>query len=60
MIYTLEYLRSHKPAENIAEIKPGFWCIARPINGTFRWEKFKAAWEVLRGRADAFTWPGNQ
>lgn len=36
----------------------GQWVLARPISGTFRFEKLKAAWEVLRGRADAIKWSG--
>jgi hypothetical protein len=34
------------------------WVLARPISGTFFFEKLKAAWEVLRGRADALKWSG--
>jgi hypothetical protein len=59
MIYTLDYLRSDDIKLNAACIDDK-WVPARPITGTFRWEKLRAAWEVLRGRADAFTWPGGQ
>lgn len=60
MIYTLKDLRySEWVVQNGAHIN-GQWVIARPITGTFRWEKLRAAWEVLRGRADAFTWPAGQ
>lgn len=33
---------------------------ARPLSGTFLFEKTKAAWEVFRGRADAVVWPQGQ
>lgn len=59
MIYTLQYLRSHSVENNMVEIE-GKWYPARPLTGTFRLERLKAAWEVFRGRADAFRWPGNQ
>lgn len=59
MIYTLQYLRSHDVENNLANIG-GKWYPARPVSGAFRWEKLKAAWAVLRGRADAFTWPAGQ
>lgn len=59
MIYTLQYLRSDRVENNLAQID-GKWVPARPLSGTFRWEKLRAAWEVLRGRADAFKWPGGQ
>lgn len=38
------------------EIRPGVWVASRPLEGPsiYRW---KAAWAVFRGRADAFTWP---
>ena len=38
------------------ELRPGVWVPARPLDGPFIW-RVRAAWEVLRGRADAFTWP---
>jgi hypothetical protein len=59
MIYTLEYLRSDDIKQNAACID-GKWVPARPLTGSFRWEKLRAAWEVFRGRADAFKWPGGQ
>lgn len=64
MIYTLEELTNYasnatRAVSTSVQIN-GKWVPARPISGTFRWEKLKAAWEVLRGRADAFTWPGGQ
>jgi hypothetical protein len=36
------------------------WVPARPESGAFRFQKLKAAWEVLRGRADAVKWPQGQ
>lgn len=57
-IYDLEWLLKHAN-ETQAEIN-GRWVPARPVSGTFRFEKLKAAWEVFRGRADAIRWPGSQ
>ena len=37
----------------------GRWVPSRPICGPFVW-RLRDAWEVLRGRADAFTWPEGQ
>ena len=37
----------------------GKWTPARPEPGPLVW-RVRAAWAVLRGRADAFTWPGGQ
>jgi len=34
----------------------GGWVPARPEPGPWIW-RAQAAWAVLRGRADAFTWP---
>lgn len=58
MIYKLEYLRSHEVESNLALID-GKWYPARPLAGPWIW-RLRAAWAVLRGRADAFRWPGNQ
>lgn len=38
------------------EIVPGVWVSSRPLDGPMIY-RVRAAWEVLRGRADAFTWP---
>lgn len=41
----------------------GHWVAARPLQWQGWWNnvyRFQAAWEVFRGRADAFTWPGGQ
>jgi hypothetical protein len=39
-----------------AEIEPGRWVPARPLDGPAIY-RIRDAWAVLRGRADAFTWP---
>ena len=39
-----------------AGLPDGRYVLARPISGTFRFERLKAAWEVFRGRADALKW----
>lgn len=57
-IYNLEWLLKHANRCQ-AEIN-GRWVPARPLSGTFRFEKLRAAWEVFRGRADAFRWPESQ
>lgn len=38
------------------EVRPGVWVAARPLSGPLIW-RIRAAWSVLRGHADAFTWP---
>ena len=60
MIYTLKDLRYSEWVVNNSTCINGKWVPARPISGTFRWERLRAAWEVFRGRADAFTWPSGQ
>jgi hypothetical protein len=37
----------------------GSWVPARPERGPFSWRVI-AAWHVLTGKADAFTWPEGQ
>ena len=37
----------------------GKWYPARPIPGPFLW-RLHDAWKVLKGEADAITWPGEQ
>jgi hypothetical protein len=41
-----------------AEVEPGKWAAARPINYTCDswWARIKDAWAVLTGRADAVFW----
>lgn len=60
MIYNADELAKSVMKGNwpFAGLKDGRWVLARPISGTFRFEKLKAAWEVLRGRADALKWTG--
>jgi hypothetical protein len=40
----------------------GKWVPARPLNYKYTpwYIKFKYAWEVFRGRAEAFKWPEGQ
>ena len=54
---TLEYLVK-EAAHSQSEIN-GRWVPSRPYPGPFLW-RLRDAWEVLRGRADAFTWPEGQ
>lgn len=56
-MFTLKYLVTEAPCSQ-NEIN-GKWVPARPLPGPFPW-RLRDAWEVLRGRADAFTWPENQ
>ena len=57
-MYTLEGLINNKGG-TMTEIN-GKWVRARPINYQF-WEvRWRDAWAVLTGRADAFTWPEGQ
>lgn len=56
MIYRLEELRSPDWPRAMID---GLWQLSRPVDGPFI-RRVRAAWEVLRGRADAFTWPGGQ
>jgi len=58
VIYTLETLRSSRIGDTRKEIN-GRWAIARPEPGPAIW-RWRAAWAVFRGRADAFTWPEQQ
>lgn len=56
-MYTLKQLMTHCQ-ETQAQIN-GKWVPARPLSGPFSW-RVKAAWQVLTGKADAFTWPEGQ
>lgn len=63
MIYTLKELMGYganatRAVSTSREID-GKWVPARPMDGP-KIERWRAAWAVLRGHADAFTWPGNQ
>lgn len=60
-MYTLEGLLKNA-GDNATEIN-GKWAPARPmrlfmVDGLI--SRAKDAWEVFRGRADAFTWPMGQ
>ena len=56
MIYNADDLVHRAKNWPQAGLPNGRWVLARPISGTFRFEKLRAAWEVLRGRADALKW----
>ena len=57
MIWTLDALiRAAKSTQS--EIN-GRWVPSRPYAPPFAW-RLRAAWAVLTGRADAFTWPEGQ
>lgn len=58
MLYTLKSLRYGWLNGPHVQIN-GRWVAARPIN-PFGWHRFKNAWLVLTGKADAFTWPEGQ
>ena len=55
-MYTL--IELYKPNRPQAEID-GKWVPARPHTGGLLW-RLSDAWKVLKGEADAFTWPGDQ
>ena len=56
MIYNADNLVRQAEEWPQAGLPDGRYVLARPISGTFRFEKLKAAWEVLMGRADALKW----
>jgi hypothetical protein len=59
MIWTVEGLmRSIQSCATAT--KQGRWVPARPINYQHLALRLKAAWLVLRGRADAVVWPDGQ
>lgn len=57
MIWELEDLLRYCRSGPQAGLPDGRYVPARPLWGFSRWP---AAWAVLTGRADAFTWPGQQ
>jgi hypothetical protein len=60
-MWTLENLMECASSTQ-AEIN-GRWVPARPLSGYGLyglWLRMCAAWAVLRGKADAFTWPEGQ
>lgn len=59
MIYNADRLAEDaRSNEGTSTCIDGKWVLARPMSGTFRFEKLKAAWLVLRGKADALVWTG--
>lgn len=40
------------------EIRPGVWVPSRPLGPGYWWARWRAAWLVFTGRADAVTWHG--
>jgi len=56
-MYTLDQLLN--PAFKVDALIEGEWVRARPLTGSFI-RRFKDAWAVLTGKADAFTWPKGQ
>ena len=61
MMWTLRDLYEHGNSTS-TEIRPGVWVPARPMNYKVEgvWLRLKHAWAVLRGKAEAFTWPEGQ
>lgn len=57
-MYTLREIHSGALNFSQREINEK-WVPARPLVKPF-WARLKDAWAVLRGRADAFTWPEGQ
>jgi len=57
MIWTLQNLLASVSTTSVCI--DGKWIPARPENWRFT-NRWKAAWMVLRGKADAVVWPGNQ
>lgn len=57
MIWSLRSLIDH--CDSVAACVNGKWVPARPLSGGLRY-RIRAAWAVLTGRADAFTWPEGQ
>lgn len=54
MIWNLKDLVCH--CSSVQTEINGKWVPARPLPGPSIW-RWSAAWEVFRGRADAFIWP---
>jgi len=60
MIWTLKGLMEHANETHV-EIE-GHWVPARPINYLYDtlFQRVRYAWMVMRGKAEAFTWPMGQ
>ena len=57
-MYTLDQIV--KSASQVHACIDGKYVPARPISGTFLFQRLKDAWAVWTGKADAFTWPCGQ
>lgn len=57
MMYSLKEL--FEQADSLQAKINDKWVPCRPLSGPFTW-RVRAAWAVLTGRADAFTWPEGQ
>jgi hypothetical protein len=58
-VFHLKTLIQHC-AHTATEISPGVWIPARPLGMATIPHRFKAAWLVFTGKADAVVWPGGQ
>lgn len=58
MIWALQQLIEHVRATQTCI--DGKWVAARPLKDDRLGQRFRAVWEVWRGRAEAFTWPEEQ
>lgn len=56
-MWTLEQLIRH--TKSVSTEITGKWVPARPVRGPWIW-RLKDAIKVLRGKAEAFTWPEDQ
>jgi hypothetical protein len=52
MIYNADRLRTW----DVDVLINGKYVAARPVSGTFLFERLKAAWLVLTGKCDALKW----
>ena len=59
-LYTLAELRSERLADTTVKMPDGSWAPARPEGYDSLQNRFRLAWLVFKGKADAVTWPGNQ
>lgn len=58
-IYNADWLVKHA-GQCAAGLPDGRWVAARPLAGSFRWQRLRAAWLVWTGRADALTWTAQE
>lgn len=56
MIYTLASLKNRDWPE--CQLPDGRWVPARPLGFASLLQRFRCAWLVFTGKADALTWPG--